>query len=189
MLKKEIEEGRFCSSRQRRSNNFCRTLGNRQDSPTILSISKAGQAYLWISAAMTADTFYGGSALSPPIQRPRRSAASGRAWKRAAAEDAGVKGLEALIDATLFGDGSIQSRWLRMGASHGDEVPKCLAALGHTLGTSLVRTFSTPPLPKRLGKPKSEIQSSNYSNISKPFPLTDCLKARWMQLRTLSLKT
>ena len=94
---------------------------------------------------MIADTFYGGSALPPPIQRPRRSAASGRAWKRAAAEDAGVKGLEVLIDATLFGDGSIQSRWLRMGASHGDEVPKCLAALGHTLGTSLVRTFSTPP--------------------------------------------
>ena len=58
---------------------------------------------------MTADTFYGGSALLPPIQRPRGGAASGRAWERAAAEDAGVKGLEVLIDATLFGDGSIQS--------------------------------------------------------------------------------
>ena len=51
---------------------------------------------------MTADTFYGGSALPPPIQRPRRSAASGRVRERAAAEDAGVKGLEVLIDATLF---------------------------------------------------------------------------------------
>ena len=91
-----------------------------------------------------------------------------------------------------FGDGSIQSEWLRMGASHGDEVWKCYRRLGRigpypgkVPGTHIFYT----PLPKRLGKPKSEIQSSNYSNISKPFPLTDCLKARWMQLRTLSLKT
>ena len=98
---------------------------------------------------MIADTFCGGSAMQPPVQRPRRSAASGRVRERAAAEDAGVKGLKALIDAPLFGDGSIQSEWLRMGASHGDEVcevlPGGLAALGHTLGTFLVRTFSTPP--------------------------------------------
>ena len=39
---------------------------------------------------MIADTFYGGSALQPPIQRPRGGAASGRVWERAAAEDAGV---------------------------------------------------------------------------------------------------
>ena len=56
---------------------------------------------------------------------------------------------------------------------------------GNVPGTHIFYT----PLPKRLGEPKSEIQSSNYSNISKPFPLTDCLKARWMQLRTLLLKT
>ena len=51
--------------------------------------------------------------------------------------------MEVLIDATLFGDGSIQSRWLRMGASHGDEVCDVLGRIGPTLGTSLVRTFST----------------------------------------------
>ena len=51
---------------------------------------------------MIADTFYGGSALPPPIQRPRRSAASGRVWERAAAEDAGIKGLKALTDTPLF---------------------------------------------------------------------------------------
>ena len=108
---------------------------------------------------MIADTFYGGSALQPPIQRPRGGAASGRAWERAAAEDAGVLGLEVLTDATLSGDGSIQSQWLRMGASHGDEVPKCLAALGHTLGRFLVRTFSTPPYRRGLASPNPKIQS------------------------------
>ena len=58
-----------------------------------------------------------------------------------------------------FGDGSIQSEWLRMGASHGDEVWKCYRRLGRigpypgkVPGTHIFYT----PLPKRLGKPKSE---------------------------------
>ena len=51
---------------------------------------------------MIADTFYGGSAVQPSVQRPRRGAASGRVRERAAAEDAGIKGLKALTDAPLF---------------------------------------------------------------------------------------
>ena len=96
--------------------------------------------------------------------------------------------MEVLIDATLSGDGSIQSQWCYGWApAMGMRSVKCLAALGQPWERPWYAHFYTP-LPKRLGKPKSEIQSSNYSNISKPFPLTDCLKARWMQLRTLLLK-